>query len=540
MTLTKSIVVIFLLCTSRLLANDTLQTKGNDLLTLAQAFINLTLTSEYFDTLSINRISKILRYEESELGSIKETTLLKSNIYKLSRSFLYFNKAKFLYRTKTDINRATLIVWKNTLDSAIDNFNNADLRAYLLTRNTISEDSAITTKAYDELIGFSKEVCEEMYKKIEALKHIYTPYFNNNIYEDFKRNFYQLKKTEKNPVDSLNYFASIFNLLIRQNTINLLGETYSWSVITSPDYFKLEKEYNLDTPLILISEYLQLNFIIGKNYKKKIPKNERNSLYNSFDQFKFLLENYYKQNQPDTFFAEEINQAAVELLYKKLVKKYPIDVRWWLNPLDVKKPVLLKPVKYFFPEPAPFPSAFTYIYNFQPALKSLKHVDGYLSNILNRAGFGGQLHYYYVQTGFAVMTSLEKINKDGSPFGSDKRWEISLSGNETFSFYEVFKSIFFATESNFRMFAIIVSPRKIATKNSATTIGAMQELLKNSYTSLPKDLNNVILENKTLSAFVYHFLQNDIGEVPMLETKDALPIETHLKQAGLGEILNNR
>lgn len=51
----------------------------NDSIILAQAYINLTLTKEYFEGLSEERISKILQFEKSELASIEDHSFLKDN-----------------------------------------------------------------------------------------------------------------------------------------------------------------------------------------------------------------------------------------------------------------------------------------------------------------------------------------------------------------------------------------------------------------------------------------------------------------------------
>ena len=176
--------------------------------------------------------------------------------------------------------------------------------------------------------------------------------------------------------------------------------------------------------------------------------------------------------------------------------------------------------KYFFPIPAPRPSALLYIDNFKPALNTYKQVDNYLGNIFNSAGYSGRMHYYYVTSGYAVTTSLEKINEDGSPASGDQRWAVSVSGNGSFSLYQTFKSIFFETESNFRIFALIMSPVKATVQSSASSLAAINELIQYSYPSLPRDLEDVVPPSKTLSVLVYQYKQSDVGKVPMLEIKN--------------------
>ena len=228
-------------------------------------------------------------------------------------------------------------------------------------------------------------------------------------------------------------------------------------------------------------------------------------------------------------------------LYKLLKNKYPFEL---FSVSSVKAELFNHPDKklprYYFPNPAPFPSTYKFIYNFQPLKKSMKQVDVYLSSILHNAGYKNHLQYYYVQSGFAITSSLEKIDKNGTPAEASKRWEVSAKGNSSFSFYEVFKSIFFETESSFRMFAFIIAPKQVGLQSSPGTLSEMQELIRYSYPSLPGDVKNLSLINKTLSILVYQFVQSDIGEVPMLEIKNVLPVETHLKKSNLYEIITNR
>jgi hypothetical protein len=64
------------------------------------------------------------------------------------------------------------------------------------------------------------------------------------------------------------------------------------------------------------------------------------------------------------------------------------------------------------------------------------------------------------------------------------------------------------------------------------------ELLENSHPSLPGDLMGIELPKKKLTVLVYHFHQDDIGEVPMLDVSGEITAEDHLKKAGLTAIIN--
>ncbi len=74
-----SFVLFSLLSFNLAIANNAPPERASDSLTLGQAFINLSLTEKYFDTLQKQRIAKILQFEENELASIKDSGFIKKN-----------------------------------------------------------------------------------------------------------------------------------------------------------------------------------------------------------------------------------------------------------------------------------------------------------------------------------------------------------------------------------------------------------------------------------------------------------------------------
>ena len=87
------LLVIFLLSITTIKSQPQAATTGSDSLTLAQAFINLSLTGTYFDSISLNRIDKILPFEQNELSTLQNKTFKEKNniVYNLAYSMLYFS-----------------------------------------------------------------------------------------------------------------------------------------------------------------------------------------------------------------------------------------------------------------------------------------------------------------------------------------------------------------------------------------------------------------------------------------------------------------
>lgn len=524
-------------------ASDTLEIKTNDSLTLGQAYVNLTLTEKYFDTLSIGRLNKILPFEENELSSIIDTGFiaLNSTLYNFTYSLLYLNKAQLLFKTKTKTNREALLQWKQTLDKAVSHFNNANISSYYTVEKT--------KNSFYNLIAFNAEACYLLNRNIEMLKELFTPYFNKDIYPDFKRIFYEVKKANKYYFDSLSYYTSMYGMPLSMSIKNNAPK-YEEPENYGPHNLSVKPGYNLSIALNLISQYLQLSYIIKE---KAIDDTNHINLYKLYDSYRSFIRLLSPEDSlhfeyddgilpKDNFFREELNKSVCDSLYTLLQKKFPYEY------FPVEPDMLAGanahynpgPTKYYFPIPAPFPSAYLYINNYKPGLVTMRQVDDYFKNIFNKKGYGEHLHYYYVQSGFAVTTDLEKIDKDGSPVSGSKRWSVSVGGNGSFSLYETFKSIFFATESDFRIIGLVISPSAAAVQSNTASVGAMQDLLKYSYPSLPKDLEIFSLPQKTLTVLIYDFHQSNIGKVPMLDVSKRLSARTHLERSGLGELLNSR
>jgi hypothetical protein len=537
--------LFFLLSFYLVKANNSQQERADDLLILGQAFINLSLTEKYFDTLKITRIVKILQFEEKELASIKDSGFIKANesLYNFTYSLLYYGKAKLLFLNKKDSSRKTLLQWKSTLESAIDYFNNSEKQEnkYFISYNTDYE-----------FFGFKIEVFEQLKQDIRGLKDLFTPYFNNDIYPDFKRIFFLEKNTSQFHFDSLLQYTKLYNLPLSRYILELVHD--SSGAISNTDYeafkiSKISKRYQLDLALDLISRYLQLNYV-ALHYDSLCKVDEILSEFQYFeselnpqDANNFNTSSSYNKMPKDGFFRNNLDTVACNRLHnklKKITKPGNCPIEHMVGNYVGSDHDNFPERKYFFPVPAPFPSAFSYIYNYKPRLKKLKETDDYLKAIFNSAGYKNHIQYYYVNSGYAITTSLEAINKDGTPQSQDKRWNVTVAGNGKFSMFDVFKSIFFDTESDFRIFALVVSTTEIEVQSSQASIGAMQDLLINSYSSLPKDLENLVLPEKILTILVYNFHQSDIGEVPMLDISKKLSVGDHLKKSGLTGLLNNQ
>ena len=158
-----------------------------------------------------------------------------------------------------------------------------------------------------------------------------------------------------------------------------------------------------------------------------------------------------------------------------------------------------------------------------------------MRKVLDQAGFGANAHYYYALDCFALGTSLEKFKKEGS-ISAEKRF-IKTFSDQKFSYYEVFKSMFFDLEADYRMFIFIVASEGAEVSNDAMIAGRAEALIHLNHKTLPEDLKVKNLSHKKLTALVYHFHQNDIAQVPELNLSGNLSLKEHLKNAGLTALI---
>ncbi|MCX6303550.1 MAG: hypothetical protein NT040_01140 [Bacteroidetes bacterium] len=523
---------------------------SNDSLTLAQAFVNLSLTCQYFDTLRPDRISKILRYEESELSSIRDTQFIRLNskLYNFTKALWSLNKGKQTFRKDTVASRKTLLEWKDLFVESRERYFQTGVP--VLIRNWASDYPNrlryfepgidcldLECNSFYEFIKFDTRSYYDFNDGLNQLAAVISPLFNRDIYPDFKRIFYSAKNSDTIYLDSLSWYAGLYHF--RNAGYNQNMQLYRSDFQVEPADSGL---FFMSSAPDLIKRYLYLLYIA----REKRDHIDISRLYTEYRSFVSALDPAdtltfrYPDSviKKDTFFNKEIGSVTCAALLQLLKKNYPEDTLDYIVNKSIRtdSPV---PTKYVFPHPAPFPSAVAVVPHFHPGLKTMTDVDKFLRKNLDRAGYDGRCHYYYAADGFAITTSLEKIKRDGSQLPANERWNLSYGSDGKFSVYTIFKSMFFATDGSFRILAFVVSSQEAERTTTAPSFSAMSQLLKNSYAALPQDLEDSSLPDKALTTLVYNFYQSDIGEVPVLDTRQLLTVRDHFRNTHLMNLLTH-
>jgi hypothetical protein len=324
-----------LLSLSKLGAQEMPPPVKNDSITLAQAYVNLTLTKEYFEGLSVERISKILPFEMSELAAItdKQFRSDSSGLFNFSYSLLYFNKAKFLYRTRKNMKREELIQWKESLEKAIDYFNRAKALA--------NWDQEVP---FYKLINYSRTSYSSLHQELFTLKSLFTPYFNEDIYPDFQRIFLKAKNNNHFEIDSLAYFAGLYELEYSTSIIDKKYDYYNYNfgpntlpLVSEYNHWERDYDYNpytdpiksaylLDEKLDLISRYVQLKSLASQSNEEKLSWFESYRMFNDYYIFKDASLDKLFINKitkiEDPFLKTELDSTELDVLYAGLRKNF--------------------------------------------------------------------------------------------------------------------------------------------------------------------------------------------------------------------------
>jgi len=491
----------------------------------AQAFINLSLIQANFDKLSHSHIASALASHASELSEVKDEVFISQNpaLHNFTYSLLYENTARLLFRSRQNISRKILVEWKETLEKGIEFYNVSQ------SGNEETEDQ----KEFHALIKFQEDDIESLIDKIESLKTDFTPFFNEDVYPDFQRIYYKAKNTGEYDFEGLKGFAGIYNLGLDFSILENKRRSYK-------SYSGISKEYDLFNKLNLVSTYLQFKFLASDQFR--IPSGFNvDQLYESYNGFLDLL-----YQEEDEFIKRELNPENIDQLFNELQAKFPFDfelvivdsVSMELTDSDGDGVVdYLERELIFFPEFVPLSSASFIKRDFKPELKTLGSVNEFLRREFISAGYKDQLQYYYASDGFAITTSLERFNLDGSAVPSESRFVKSLTEVKKLSYYEIFKSMFFDIEYDYRMFALVIASNATTMSKDGMTPEFATQIIANSYDALPKDLTNKKLTNKTLSFFAYHFRLNVNNGTVELDLSGKISAQDYLKNAGLIRII---
>lgn len=194
-----------------------------------------------------------------------------------------------------------------------------------------------------------------------------------------------------------------------------------------------------------------------------------------------------------------------------------------------------------FPWPPPKASAFYRIPNKlilggKNSIK-MKGTALKIENALHNTGYS-ELAYYYIPNGFAVVTRVEQIEKDGKSKDDPYRWSIDYIPVSGFDLDEIIKALFTSRSGMFRVVVFIVNPEPFFQEKEQVLFEQVMEWLKSGLNKLPDTIAELEYnEDYACTALIYEFERSSPEDEPALKLPSGLTGKQHLVMSRIWERL---
>lgn len=139
----------------------------------------------------------------------------------------------------------------------------------------------------------------------------------------------------------------------------------------------------------------------------------------------------------------------------------------------------------------------------------LSGIDKILRKALDSCGYLKK-RYYYVPNGFALVTKIEQIYGDGTPYSPPNRFNIDGEPNFKFNLFNYIKSLFIAQKGHYRLIVFIITDVPLNQSEDAIQKEDAIKWLKSGNEILPSDIGKLAYtENYKCYALIYEFIKPD-------------------------------
>lgn len=194
-----------------------------------------------------------------------------------------------------------------------------------------------------------------------------------------------------------------------------------------------------------------------------------------------------------------------------------------------------------FPWPPPKASCFVRIPRSYiiPTDKSitLSEVAADFEEALNRAGYS-EFSYYYVPSGFVLVTQCEQFNADGSPKQGKDRWSVQYAKPKVFSIGSYLTALFTSPPGRFRVIAFVFTSQPFSQSSEELDKERAQSLVDGGLLAFPEDLiHSPYSQEHKCTALIYEFEQQSAHSLPEFKDPGTLEARVHLENSGIWEEL---
>ncbi len=168
---------------------------------------------------------------------------------------------------------------------------------------------------------------------------------------------------------------------------------------------------------------------------------------------------------------------------------------------------------------------------------TFKDIDTKISEALRKIGHS-EYSYFWIPAGYALVTRIEKFQKNGKPKPGVERWEDKLYGWNDVSLGQYLQGLFFAKQGFYRLIVFVISPKEWRENEDTITEEEAIMWLRLGYDRLPNELSSVqFSESYVCTALIYEFEQTSPKKYPHLLSPGKLAAHTHLEASGFYKAL---
>jgi hypothetical protein len=168
----------------------------------------------------------------------------------------------------------------------------------------------------------------------------------------------------------------------------------------------------------------------------------------------------------------------------------------------------------------------------------LQDVATRLEKAFNQAGYG-EMSWYEVPDGFAMVSRLEQFSSDGTPLEGEDRFASEIA--QPRSLGERLRGLFIARQGHYRVITFIVTSVPIQQSNERLSRDRAMELVSTGADRLSEGIRNQVFSgNHRCTALIYEFEQRTPDHAAEFVTPSRLDGTVHLRRSGILTALEGR
>jgi|GEM_PF-6222609 len=158
--------------------------------------------------------------------------------------------------------------------------------------------------------------------------------------------------------------------------------------------------------------------------------------------------------------------------------------------------------------------------------KNLGALDRFLDSTLRKRDYDN-FKYYAFEDGFAIITPIEKFNKNGAVYQGEGRFSMDMNTSIN-SFFDYVNRLFLADKGHYR-FIILAVASKPYRLGARPTLNYLETLFDNGNNRLSGQLAEKPLTKAfSIDGYVYEFEQNEYASDPIFVKEPALTGKQHI------------